>query len=87
MVGGAKRRACLWLRGLHRRSRVSSAGGITTIKVTYYDVVGPDGQLAAFEAFTLRRPRNDYATNPFIGFTGALSGNTFAASTRSARPR
>jgi hypothetical protein len=32
-------------------------GGITTIKVTYYDVVGPDGQLAPFEAFTLSRPR------------------------------
>jgi hypothetical protein len=34
-------------------------GGITTIKVTYYDVVGPDGQLAPFETFTLRRPRRD----------------------------
>jgi hypothetical protein len=34
-------------------------GGITTIKVTYYDVVGPDGQLAPFESFTLRRPRRD----------------------------
>ena len=32
-------------------------GGFTTIKVTYYDVVGTDGQLAAFETFTLRRPR------------------------------
>jgi hypothetical protein len=29
------------------------------IKVTYYDVVGPNGQLAPFEAFTLRRPRRD----------------------------
>jgi hypothetical protein len=28
-----------------------------------------------------------YPTNPFIGFTGALSGNTVSASTRSARPR
>ncbi len=36
-------------------------GGFTTMKVTYYDVVGPDGQLAAFESFTLRRPRNDKA--------------------------
>src|ERR1700722_16131964 len=35
----------------------SERGGITTIKVTYYDVVGPDGQLAPFESFMLRRPR------------------------------
>ena len=35
------------------------SGGITTIEVTYYDVVGPDGQLAPFESFTLRRPRRD----------------------------
>jgi hypothetical protein len=34
-------------------------GDITSIKVTYYDVLGPDGQLAAFESFTLRRPRRD----------------------------
>src|SRR5262245_1093122 len=34
-------------------------GGITTIKVTYYDVVGPDGQIAPFETFTLQRPRRD----------------------------
>jgi 3',5'-cyclic AMP phosphodiesterase CpdA len=34
-------------------------GGPTTIKVTYYDVVGRDGQLAPFESFTLRRPRRD----------------------------
>jgi hypothetical protein len=27
--------------------------------VTYYDVLGTDGQLAAFESFTLRRPRRD----------------------------
>jgi hypothetical protein len=32
-------------------------GGFTTIEVTYYDVVGTDGQLAPFESFTLRRPR------------------------------
>ena len=37
----------------------SERGGITTIKVTYYDVIGPDGQLAPFETFTLRRPRRD----------------------------
>jgi len=37
----------------------SQRGGITTIKVTYYDVVGPDGQLAPFETFALRRPRRD----------------------------
>jgi hypothetical protein len=34
-------------------------GGFTTIKITYYDVVGTDGQLAPFEAFTLRRLRRD----------------------------
>jgi hypothetical protein len=37
----------------------SERGGTTTIKVTYYDVTGPDGQLAAFESFTLQRPRRD----------------------------
>ncbi len=37
----------------------SHRGGVTSIKVTYYDVVGTDGQLAAFESFTLRRPRRD----------------------------
>jgi len=37
----------------------SDPGGFTTIKVTYYDVVGTDGQLAPFENFTLRRPRRD----------------------------
>ena len=37
----------------------SVRGGTTSIKVVYYDVVGPDGQLAAFESFTLRRPRRD----------------------------
>ena len=37
----------------------SHPGGITTIKVTYYDVVGPGGQLAPFETFTLQRPRRD----------------------------
>ena len=34
-------------------------GDLTTIKVTYYDVVGTGGQLAPFESFTLRRPRRD----------------------------
>ena len=34
-------------------------GGLTMIKVTYYDVTGPNGQLAPFETFTLRRPRRD----------------------------
>jgi hypothetical protein len=29
------------------------------MRVTYYDVVGPEGQLAEFETFTLRRPRGD----------------------------
>jgi 3',5'-cyclic AMP phosphodiesterase CpdA len=37
----------------------SRPGGLATIKVTYYDVVGSDGQLAPFETFTLRRPRRD----------------------------
>ncbi|MGI4860024.1 MAG: purple acid phosphatase family protein [Janthinobacterium lividum] len=34
-------------------------GDMTTITVTYYDVDGPDGQLAPFEKFALRRPRRD----------------------------
>jgi hypothetical protein len=34
-------------------------GGFTTMKVTYYDVVGTGGQMAPFESFTLRRPRRD----------------------------
>jgi 3',5'-cyclic AMP phosphodiesterase CpdA len=34
-------------------------GGVTTMKVTYYDVVGREGELAPFETFTLRRPRRD----------------------------
>ncbi|MGC1301651.1 MAG: metallophosphoesterase family protein, partial [Caulobacteraceae bacterium] len=34
-------------------------GGFTEIRVTYYDVVGTDGQIAPFETFTLRRPRRD----------------------------
>jgi hypothetical protein len=38
------------------------AGGTTTMTVTYYDVIGNDGELAAFETFTLRRPRRDRAT-------------------------
>ncbi|HVY16747.1 MAG TPA: metallophosphoesterase family protein [Rhodopila sp.] len=37
----------------------SKPGGFTTMKVVYYDVVGPGGQLAEFETFTLRRPRRD----------------------------
>ena len=37
----------------------SERGDFTTIKVIYYDVVGPNGQLAPFETFTLRRPRRD----------------------------
>jgi 3',5'-cyclic AMP phosphodiesterase CpdA len=37
----------------------SQRGGLTSIKVTYYDVVGRDGKLAPFETFTLRRPRRD----------------------------
>ena len=34
-------------------------GGFTEIEVTYYDVVGTDGQIAPFERFRLRRPRRD----------------------------
>ena len=34
-------------------------GGMTEIAVTYYDVVGVDGQLAPFERFVLQRPRRD----------------------------
>ena len=34
-------------------------GGTTSLKVTYYDVIGTDGELRAFETFTLRRPRAD----------------------------
>ncbi|HWA80852.1 MAG TPA: metallophosphoesterase family protein, partial [Acetobacteraceae bacterium] len=37
----------------------SHPGDFTTIKVTYYDVVGVNGEIAAFETFTLRRPRRD----------------------------
>ena len=37
----------------------SGRGADTSMKVVYYDVVGKDGQLAAFETFTLRRPRRD----------------------------
>jgi hypothetical protein len=37
----------------------SVQGGSTTITVTYYDVLGTDGQLAPFETFSLRRPRRD----------------------------
>jgi hypothetical protein len=37
----------------------SRPDGLTTIRVTYYDVVGADGRLAPFETFTLRRPRSD----------------------------
>jgi Calcineurin-like phosphoesterase/Purple acid Phosphatase, N-terminal domain len=37
----------------------SERGGFTTMNVAYYDVVGPGGQLAPFETFTLRRPRRD----------------------------
>jgi hypothetical protein len=37
----------------------SHPGGVTEMKVTYYDVVGVDGQIAPFESFILRRPRRD----------------------------
>jgi hypothetical protein len=35
------------------------SGGVTTITVTYYDVVGGEGEIRPFETFTLRRPRAD----------------------------
>ena len=34
-------------------------GGVLPDTVTYYDVTGPQGQLSAFETFTLQRPRSD----------------------------
>ncbi|MEX0427608.1 purple acid phosphatase family protein [Nocardioides sp. DS6] len=34
-------------------------GGLTSIKVTYYEVSGPYGALTPFETFTLQRPRRD----------------------------
>ena len=34
-------------------------GGLTSLSVTYYDVVGVGGALQAFESFTLQRPRSD----------------------------
>ena len=34
-------------------------GGTTSMKVTYYDVVGVDGQVRPFETFSLTRPRAD----------------------------
>jgi hypothetical protein len=39
----------------------SRPSDFTSIKVTYYDVLGPDGRLVQFETFTLRRPRRDQA--------------------------
>jgi hypothetical protein len=37
----------------------TTPGGLTTMQVTYYDVVGTGGELAPFERFTLQRPRRD----------------------------
>ncbi len=37
----------------------SQPGGLTTMTVTYYDVLGVGGQLAEFETFVLQRPRRD----------------------------
>ncbi len=34
-------------------------GSTTKLEVTYYDVIGTEGQLAPFETFTLQRPRRD----------------------------
>ena len=44
---------------IHTLDPGAHPGDVTTIKVTYYDVVGTDGRLAPFESFTLRRPRRD----------------------------
>jgi hypothetical protein len=35
-------------------------GGVTTMRVTYYDVTGLGGALSEFESFTLQRPRRDH---------------------------
>ncbi len=37
----------------------SREGGVTKLEVTYYNVLGQQGQLAGFESFTLKRPRGD----------------------------
>jgi len=37
----------------------SREDGLTRLTVTYYDVVGAEGQLSPFETFTLQRPRQD----------------------------
>jgi hypothetical protein len=37
----------------------SRRGGVTTMKVSHYNVVGTGGRLAPFESFTLRRTRRD----------------------------
>ena len=37
----------------------SVQGGTTTMEIVYYDVIGPDGELAPFEKFKLQRPRRD----------------------------
>jgi hypothetical protein len=34
-------------------------GQATTMKVTYYDVVGPGAAISPFETFVLTRPRRD----------------------------
>ena len=39
-------------------------GDTTTIRVTYYNVLGPDGRLQAFETFTLKRLRADAPGRP-----------------------
>ena len=39
----------------------SRRGGTTSLSVTYYEVVGMEGKLQAFEEFTLQRPRADAA--------------------------
>ncbi|HUC18796.1 MAG TPA: hypothetical protein VMA37_14030 [Acetobacteraceae bacterium] len=56
-----------WLRRCRPRP-----GDFATIEVTYYDVVGVDGEIAAFETFTRRRPRRDeYLCIPIL--TGCQS--------------
>ena len=57
-VGGAQRRPPLRFAAF-TVDPGSRPGGPTALEVTYYDVTGPDGRLAPFERFTLRRPRRD----------------------------
>ena len=52
----------------------ASATGVTTMAVTCYDLLGPDGELAEFETFALRRPRRDAAERSSAGTTVTTLG-------------